>query len=51
MCNGNYYAAMNLRTIRENIYAYASYADCDCYDKVEEVQGKIDELIELIENE
>jgi hypothetical protein len=48
------YAADNLRTIRENIYAYATYAqnwpDADLHEKVEEVQIKIDELIELIEN-
>lgn len=48
------YAADNLRTIRENICAYASYApnwpDGYLYEKVEEVQDKIDELIELIEN-
>lgn len=48
--NDKEYAVMNLRTIRENIYAYASYAPCDCYDKVEEVQSKIDELIDYIEN-
>lgn len=44
------YAAMNLRTIRENVAAYASYAHCNCHDKVEEVQSKIDELINYIEN-
>lgn len=48
------YAVSNLRTIRENIYAYATYApnwpDGDLYEKVEEVQNIIDELIELIEN-
>lgn len=51
---GSSYAADNLRTIRENIYAYATYAPnwptCDLYEKVEEVQNKIDELINLIEN-
>lgn len=48
------YAADNLRTIRENIYAYATYAPnwptFDLYDKVEEVQKALDELINLIEN-
>lgn len=48
------YAVTNLRTIRESIYAYATYApnwpDGYLYEKVEEVQNKIDELIELIEN-
>ena len=49
------YAADNLRTIRGNIYVYATYApnwpDGCLIEKVEEVQNKIDELIELIENE
>lgn len=47
------YAVSNLRTIRESIYAYATFAPNwpygYLYEKVEEVQGKIDELIELIE--
>lgn len=49
------YAADNLRTIRENIYAYATYAENwssgDLYDKVEAAQVAIDELIKEIENE
>ena len=53
--DGNYYAAMNLRTIRENIYAYATYAENwpsgDLYDKVEAAEAAIDELIKEIENE
>lgn len=47
------YAVSNLRTIRENIYAYATYApnwpDGDLYEKVEAAQAAIDELINLIE--
>lgn len=49
------YAAMNLRTIRENIYSYATYApnwpNGDLYDKVEAAQAAVDELIKEIENE
>ncbi len=45
-----YYAVMNLRTIRENIYAYATYAPDMPYDKVEAAQAAVDELIEEIEN-
>lgn len=49
------YAVSNLRTIRENIYAYATYApnwpDGDLYEKVEAAQAAIDELIKEIENE
>lgn len=48
------YAADNLRTIRENIYAYATYAPNwpygDLYEKVEAAQAAVDELIEEIEN-
>ena len=47
------YAADNLRTIRESIYAYATYAPNwpygDLYDKVEAAQTAIDELIKEIE--
>lgn len=45
------YALTNLRTIRENIAAYASYApySYDLYDKVEAAQNAIDELIKTIE--
>ena len=47
------YAAMNLRTIRENIYAYATYAPSDPYgekhEKVEAAQKALDELINFIE--
>lgn len=46
-----YYAVMNLRTIRENIYAYATYAPNMPYDKVEAAQAAVDELIEEIEND
>lgn len=51
--NGNEYAAMNLRTIKENIAAYASYAEghlySDIYDKVEVAQEAVEELIKTIE--
>lgn len=51
--DGNYYAAMNLRTLRENIYAYATYApnwpNGDLYEKVDAAQNAIDELIEEID--
>lgn len=50
----NEYAAMNLRTIKESIAAYASFADCypygEIYDKVEDAQKAVDELIKAIEN-
>lgn len=50
---GSTYAADNLRTIRENIYAYATFApnwhDMDLYEKVEAAQNAIDELINTIE--
>ena len=45
-----YYAVMNLRTIRENIYAYATYVPDMPYDKVEAAQAAVDQLIEEIEN-
>ena len=48
---GNEYAAMNLRTIKETIAAYASFADCYCYDKVEAAQDALQELRDCIENE
>lgn len=54
MSDGNYYAVMNLRTIRESIYTYASYAENwpygDLYEKVEAAQSAVDELIKAIEN-
>ena len=45
------YAVTNLRTIRENIAAYASYApySYDLFDKVKAAQKAIDELIKEIE--
>lgn len=43
------YAVTNLRTIRENIYAYATYAPDMPYDKVEAAQDAINELIKTIE--
>lgn len=50
----NDYAAMNLRVLRENIYSFATFADGwphnGLYDKVEEAQEAIDELIKAIEN-
>lgn len=44
------YAVTNLRTIRENIYAYATFAPNMPYEKVEAAQAAVDELIEEIEN-
>ena len=44
------YAVMNLRTIRENIYAYATFAPEIPYEKVEAAQAAVDELINEIEN-
>lgn len=50
---GKDYAVSNLRTLRENIAAYASYAHRDefgeIYDKIEEAQRGVDGLIEFIE--
>ena len=47
------YAVTNLRTIRESIASYASYAPRDefgkIYDKIEEAQRGVDGLIEFIE--
>lgn len=45
------YAVMNLRILKENIAAYASYAPNMPYEKVDEVQNKIDELIKTIEDD
>lgn len=51
---GNEYAAMNLRTIKENIRTYATYAENwpygELHDKVEAAQEAVEELIKLIEN-
>lgn len=44
------YAVMNLRTIRENIYSYATFAPETPYEKIEAAQAAVDELIEEIEN-
>lgn len=48
------YAVSNLRTIRENIYAYATYApnwpNGGLYEKVEAAQAAIDNIIKQIEN-
>lgn len=47
------YAVSNLRMIRENIAACASFAPRDnygeIYDKIEEAQRGVDGLIEFIE--
>ena len=50
MSDGNYYAVMNLRTIRESIYTYATFAKDIPYDEVEAAQEAIDNLIKAIEN-
>lgn len=47
------YAIHNLRVIRENIFAFATFAPDDPYgekqEKVEAAQKAVDELIETIE--
>lgn len=47
------YVVSNLRTIRENIYTYATYApnwpDGYLYEKVEAAQNAVQELIDEIE--
>lgn len=47
------YAVVNLRILRENIAAFASYAPGDefgeIYGKIEEAQRGVDGLIEFIE--
>lgn len=54
MINGNLYAAMNLRALRESIYSFATFAENwpygELYDKVEAAQAALDELIKEIEN-
>ena len=48
------YAVSNLRTIKESVYAFATYApnwpDGDLEDKVEAAENAIEELIKAIEN-
>lgn len=50
----NDYAVSNLRTIKENVYAFATFApnwpDGYLYDKVEAVENAIEELIACIES-
>lgn len=47
------YAVTNLRTIRESIYAYATFSPSwpngELYDKVEAAQDAVQELIDEIE--
>lgn len=54
MTNRNSYAAMNLRALRENMYAFATFAENwpygELYEKVEAAQAAVDELIKEIEN-
>ena len=45
------YAIQNLRTLRENIAAYASYAPSYDWDKMEQAQKALDELIKNIEEQ
>lgn len=53
--NGNEYAVMNLQTLKENIAAYASYADgsgySPIYEKTEAAQQALQELIDTIISE
>ena len=52
---GNYYAVSNLRTIKENIMAYASYAEgyqySPIYEKIEAAQQAVQQLIDAISGE
>ena len=54
MSDENSYVAMNLRTLRENIYCFATFAENwpygYLYEKVEAAQKAVDELIKAIEN-
>ena len=49
----NYYAVTNLRTIKENIMAYASHAEgyqyTPIYEKIEAAQQAVQQLIDAIE--
>lgn len=49
----NSYAVMNLRTIKENIMAYASYAEgytsSPIYEKIEAALQAVQQLIDAIE--
>lgn len=49
----NNYAISNLRTIKENIMAYASYAEgyqySPLYEKIEAAQQAVQQLIDAIE--
>ena len=51
----NSYAVMNLRTIKENIMAYASYAEgyqyTPIYEKIEAAQQAVQQLINAISGE
>ena len=53
--NGNEYAVMNLRTVKENIAAYTSYAEnggySPIYDKMQAAQRAVGRLIKAIEND
>jgi len=53
--NGNEYAVMNLQTLKENIAAYASYADGSGYwpicEKVEAAQNALQDLVDTIVSE
>ena len=45
----NSYAVTNLRTIKENIMAYASYAEGhQLYEKIEAAQQAVQQLIDAI---
>lgn len=52
---GNEYAVMNLRTLKQNIAAYTSYADNSGYSPITELEDKaiaaVQDLIDAIEND
>lgn len=52
---GNEYTVMNLRTLKENIAAYTSYATngnySPIYDRMEQAQRAVQRLINAIEND
>jgi hypothetical protein len=52
---GNEYAAMNLRTLKENIRAYTSYAERGIYsdvdDRLEDAVNAVQALIDAIEDD
>ena len=48
--DGNQYAVDNLQTLKENIYAYASFSPkaYELYDEIERAQEALQELIDKL---